>query len=151
MRRRLPVQHVIRPGTPDLPDYRGYAGQIAPGSLRVGEEVVVLPSGTAGTIAGIDLPGEPVGAASARRSVTLLLDDDVDIARGDLIVPAADVPLLTRDVRATVCHVADRPLTAGHLSCGVRSDRAPHVATCRQRVPESAMVIVAEVRPEREP
>ena len=89
--------------------------------------------------------------ATARRSVTLLLDDDVDIARGDLIVPAADVPLLTRDVRATVCHVADRPLTAGHLSCGVRSDRAPHVATCRQRVPESAMVIVAEVRPEREP
>ncbi|MEU1916647.1 sulfate adenylyltransferase subunit 1 [Streptomyces massasporeus] len=110
---RFPVQYVIRPGTPDLPDYRGYAGQIAAGSFRVGEGVVVLPSGTTSTIAGIDLLGEPVDTASAPRSVTLLLDDDVDIARGDLIVPAGDAPLLTRDVRATVCHVADRPLTAG--------------------------------------
>ncbi|MFF7770485.1 sulfate adenylyltransferase subunit 1 [Streptomyces massasporeus] len=110
---RFPVQYVIRPGTPDLPDYRGYAGQIAAGSFRVGEGVVVLPSGTTSTIAGIDLLGEPVDTASAPRSVTLLLDDDVDIARGDLIVPVGDAPLLTRDVRATVCHVADRPLTAG--------------------------------------
>ncbi|MET9480634.1 GTP-binding protein [Streptomyces sp. NPDC006638] len=110
---RFPVQYVIRPGTPGLPDYRGYAGQIAAGSFRVGERVVVLPSGTTTTIAGIDLLGEPVDVASAPRSVTLLLDDDVDLARGDLVVPADGVPPLTRDVRATVCHVADRPLTAG--------------------------------------
>ncbi|WP_299538435.1 sulfate adenylyltransferase subunit 1 [uncultured Streptomyces sp.] len=110
---RFPVQYVIRPGTPDLPDYRGYAGQIAVGSFRVGERVVVLPSGTTTTIAGIDLLGEPVDVASAPCSVTLLLADDIDIARGDLIVPVDGAPPLTRDVGATVCHVADRPLTAG--------------------------------------
>jgi sulfate adenylyltransferase subunit 1 len=110
---RFPVQYVIRPGTPELPDYRGYAGQIAAGSFRVGQEVVVLPSGITTTITGIDLLGRPVDTASALRSVTLLLRDDVDVARGDLIVPADDVPPLTRDVEATVCHVADRPLTAG--------------------------------------
>ncbi|MFI1186061.1 sulfate adenylyltransferase subunit 1 [Streptomyces californicus] len=110
---RFPVQYVIRPRTPDLPDYRGYAGQIAAGSFRVGERVVVLPSGTTTTIAGIDLLGEPVDVASAPRSVTLLLTDDIDVARGDLIVPADDAPPLTRDVGATVCHVADRPLTTG--------------------------------------
>ncbi len=110
---RLPVQYVIRPQTAELPDYRGYAGQIAAGTFRVGEPVTVLPSGRTSTIAGIDLLGESVDVAWTPQSVTLLLNDDIDISRGDLIVPSGDAPPTTQDVEATVCHVADQPLTVG--------------------------------------
>ncbi|MEO3975768.1 GTP-binding protein, partial [Streptomyces sp. CAU 1734] len=110
---RLPVQYVIRPQTAELPDYRGYAGQIAAGTFRVGEPVTVLPSGRTTTIAGIDLLGKPVDIAWTPQSVTLLLSDDIDISRGDLIVPSGDAPATTQDVEATVCHVADEPLTVG--------------------------------------
>ncbi|MFF7618013.1 sulfate adenylyltransferase subunit 1 [Streptomyces lavendulae] len=112
-RARFPVQYVIRPQTAAHPDYRGYAGQIASGVLRVGEAVTVLPSGRTSTIEGIDALGRPVDTAWAPQSVTLRLKDDVDISRGDLIAPTALAPTTTRDVAATVCHVADRPLTVG--------------------------------------
>ncbi|MFE2941980.1 sulfate adenylyltransferase subunit 1 [Streptomyces sp. NPDC059255] len=110
---RLPVQYVIRPQNAEHPDYRGYAGQIAAGTFRVGEDVTVLPSGRTSKIAGIDLLGEPVDVAWTPQSVTLLLADDIDISRGDLIVPTGDAPATTQDVEATVCHVADRPLGVG--------------------------------------
>ncbi|MCL6675365.1 sulfate adenylyltransferase subunit 1, partial [Streptomyces panaciradicis] len=124
---RLPVQYVIRPQSAEHPDYRGYAGQIAAGTFRVGEAVTVLPSGRATRIAGIDLLGEPVGAAAAPLSVTLLLKDDIDVARGDLVVPSGDVPQGMRDFEATVCHVADAPLTVGRrvlLKHGTRTVQA---------------------------
>ncbi|MFF5563909.1 sulfate adenylyltransferase subunit 1 [Streptomyces sp. NPDC012623] len=110
---RLPVQYVIRPQSAEHPDYRGYAGQIAAGTFRVGEEVTVLPSGRTSKVAGIDLLGRAVEAAWTPQSVTLLLDDDIDISRGDLIVPSGDAPATTRDIEATVCHVADQPLNVG--------------------------------------
>ncbi|TQK51184.1 sulfate adenylyltransferase subunit 1 [Streptomyces sp. SLBN-118] len=110
---RLPVQYVIRPQTAEHPDYRGYAGQIAAGTFRVGEQVTVLPAGRTSKIAGIDLLGESVDIAWTPQSVTLLLEDDIDISRGDLIVPSGDTPATTQDVEATVCHVADQPLTVG--------------------------------------
>ncbi|NJP67069.1 sulfate adenylyltransferase subunit 1 [Streptomyces spiramenti] len=110
---RLPVQYVIRPQTAEHPDYRGYAGQIAAGALRVGEPVTVLPSGRTSTVSGIDLLGRSVDTAWTPQSVTLLLEDDIDVSRGDLIVPTGDAPATTQDVEATVCHVADRPLTPG--------------------------------------
>ncbi|MFF0446636.1 sulfate adenylyltransferase subunit 1 [Streptomyces sp. NPDC004609] len=110
---RLPVQYVIRPQTAEHPDYRGYAGQIAAGTFRVGESVTVLPSGRVSKISGIDLLGEAVDIAWTPQSVTLLLEDDIDISRGDLIVPSGDAPATTQDVEATVCHVADQPLTVG--------------------------------------
>ncbi|MFJ4824715.1 sulfate adenylyltransferase subunit 1 [Streptomyces bacillaris] len=110
---RFPVQYVIRPQTAEHPDYRGYAGQIAAGVFRVGEAVSVLPSGRTTTITGIDALGESVDIAWAPQSVTLRLADDIDISRGDLIAPAADVPPVTQDVEATVCHVADQPLSVG--------------------------------------
>ncbi|SMQ19726.1 sulfate adenylyltransferase subunit 1 [Streptomyces sp. Ag82_O1-12] len=124
---RLPVQYVIRPQGPDHPDYRGYAGQIAAGSFHVGESVTVLPSGRASKISGIDLLGEPVDVAWTTQSVTLLLEDDIDISRGDLIVPSKDAPATTQDIEATVCHVADAPLTVGHrvlLKHGTRTVKA---------------------------
>ncbi len=110
---RLPVQYVIRPQTAEHPDYRGYAGQIAAGTFRVGEQVTVLPSGRTSKISGIDLLGSPVDVAWTPQSVTLLLEDDIDVSRGDLIVPSGDAPATTQDVEATVCHVADQPLTVG--------------------------------------
>ncbi|MFE7779345.1 sulfate adenylyltransferase subunit 1 [Streptomyces sp. NPDC057445] len=110
---RFPVQYVIRPQTAEHPDYRGYAGQIAAGTFRVGGSVTVLPSGRTSRIAGIDLLGKAVDVAWTPQSVTLLLDDDIDISRGDIIVPSSDAPATTQDVEATVCHVADQPLTVG--------------------------------------
>ncbi|MEV8315986.1 GTP-binding protein [Streptomyces sp. NPDC059900] len=110
---RLPVQYVIRPQTAEHPDYRGYAGQIAAGTFRVGESVTVLPSGKTSKISGIDLLGEPVDVAWTPQSVTLLLESDIDIARGDLIVPSGDQPQTSQDLTATVCHVADTALAVG--------------------------------------
>ncbi|MET7901123.1 GTP-binding protein [Streptomyces sp. NPDC005355] len=110
---RFPVQYVIRPQTAEHPDYRGYAGQIASGVLRVGDAVTVLPSGRTSTIAGIDALGGPVELAWAPQSVTVTLADDLDISRGDLIAPSAQAPAITRDIEATVCHLHDRPLRVG--------------------------------------
>ncbi|MEU6992649.1 GTP-binding protein [Streptomyces sp. NPDC046465] len=110
---RLPVQYVIRPQTAEHPDYRGYAGQIAAGAFRVGESVTVLPSGRSSKITGIDLLGTAVDVAWTPQSVTLLLEDDIDISRGDLLVPSGDTPPTSQDIEATVCHVADTALTVG--------------------------------------
>ncbi|MFG2671728.1 sulfate adenylyltransferase subunit 1 [Streptomyces sp. NPDC048445] len=110
---RFPVQYVIRPQTAEHPDYRGYAGRIEAGAFRVGDAVTVLPSGRTSAVTGIDLLGRSVHTARAPQSVTFLLADDIDISRGDLIVPSTDAPPTTQDVEATVCHVADRPLTIG--------------------------------------
>ncbi|MFE2945089.1 sulfate adenylyltransferase subunit 1 [Streptomyces sp. NPDC059255] len=110
---RIPIQYVIRLHTAEHPDYRGYAGQIAEGTFRVGESVKVLPSGRTSKISGIDLLGEPVDVAWTPQSITLLLEDDIGISRGDMIVPSGDAPAITQDIEATVCHVADQPLTVG--------------------------------------
>ncbi|WP_433855445.1 sulfate adenylyltransferase subunit 1 [Streptomyces kronopolitis] len=110
---RIPVQYVIRPQTAEHPDYRGYAGQITSGALRVGDPVTVLPSGCTSTIESIDKLGEPVDTAWAPQSVTVCLADGIDVSRGDLIAPTATAPAVTQDVRGTACHVADRPLTVG--------------------------------------
>ncbi|QNP67947.1 50S ribosome-binding GTPase (plasmid) [Streptomyces genisteinicus] len=124
---RFPVQYVIRPQTAEHPDYRGYAGRIEAGSLHVGQEVRVLPSGRTSRISRIDLLGRSVSRAVAPQSVTVLLEDDLDIARGDLIAPAEAAPEPSRDIRATVCHLADQPLTPGRrvlLRHGTRTVRA---------------------------
>ncbi|MGW1009321.1 sulfate adenylyltransferase subunit 1 [Streptomyces termitum] len=111
---RLPVQYVIRPQTAAHPDYRGYAGQITSGVLRVGERITVLPSGAASTVVGIDtLDGTTTDTAWAPQSVTVRLADDLDIARGDLLAPAATAPRPVRDLTATVCHLGEQPLHSG--------------------------------------
>ena len=113
---RFPVQFVIRPqsGADErFRDYRGYAGQVAAGVVRVGDPVVVLPSGKATTIAGIDTADGELAEAFAPQSVTLRLADDIDIARGDLIAAAADAPAPTQDVDGTVAWLSDPPLVPG--------------------------------------
>ncbi|MGW7443379.1 sulfate adenylyltransferase subunit 1 [Kitasatospora sp. NPDC054795] len=109
---RFPVQYVIRPQTEEHPDYRGYAGQLASGVLRVGDEVTVQPSGHTTTITGIDALGRPTDIAWAPQSVTVRLADDLDISRGDLIAAGA-APTPTKDIEATVSHLNERPLRAG--------------------------------------
>jgi sulfate adenylyltransferase subunit 1 len=111
---RFPVQIVIRPRTAENPDYRGYAGRVEAGVLHRGDKVHVLPSGRVSAVAGIDTPDGELESASAGRSVTLRLSDDIDIARGDLIVADGDpAPLVTRELSATVCWLSDRPLRGG--------------------------------------
>jgi sulfate adenylyltransferase subunit 1 len=110
---RFPVQYVIRPRTAEHPDYRGYAGQLAAGSVRPGDEVVVLPGGTRTTVERIDTPDGSLDEATAGRSVTLLLADDIDIARGDLIAGADGPPVITDELDATLAWLADKPLLPG--------------------------------------
>ncbi|MER7770023.1 GTP-binding protein [Kitasatospora sp. NPDC096140] len=109
---RFPVQYVIRPQTEEHPDYRGYAGQLASGVLRVGDPVIVLPSGLTSTVAGIDALGRETDIAWAPQSVTVRLTDDLDISRGDLLA-AGPAPAPTKDIEATVSHLNERPLRAG--------------------------------------
>ncbi|MFJ8626021.1 sulfate adenylyltransferase subunit 1 [Kitasatospora sp. NPDC093550] len=109
---RFPVQYVIRPQTEEHPDYRGYAGQLASGVLRVGDPVTVLPSGHTSTVTGIDALGRETDIAWAPQSVTVRLADDLDISRGDLLA-AGPAPVPTKDIEATVSHLNERPLRAG--------------------------------------
>jgi sulfate adenylyltransferase subunit 1 len=110
---RFPVQYVIRPRTAQYADYRGYAGQVAAGMVRPGDEVLVLPAGQRTTVLRVDTPDGALPAAAAGRSVTLLLADDLDIGRGALIAHATAPPTLTDELTATVCWLSDRPLRRG--------------------------------------
>ncbi len=110
---RFPVQYVIRPRTEEYPDYRGYAGQVAAGTVRPGDDVVVLPAGRRTTVVRVDSPDGELAAAGAGRSVTLVLADELDIGRGDLIAVAHAAPTPTDELTATVCWLADRPLRQG--------------------------------------
>jgi bifunctional enzyme CysN/CysC len=107
---RFPVQWVIRD---HATDYRGYAGQVAGGVLRPGDAVQVLPSGARSRIARIDTFDGPVDEAFAPMSVTLVLDDEVDVSRGDLICAADSAPALAREIEATICWMTRAPLRAG--------------------------------------
>ncbi|TCO50828.1 sulfate adenylyltransferase subunit 1 [Actinocrispum wychmicini] len=107
---RFPVQYVIRPRTPEHPDYRGYAGQVAAGTVRPGDEIVVLPSGGRSLVERIDTPDGELAEATAGQSVTLILSHDLDISRGDLISTASAPPTVTDEFGATLCWLADKDL-----------------------------------------
>ncbi|MBO3084242.1 sulfate adenylyltransferase subunit 1 [Cellulomonas fengjieae] len=124
---RFPVQVVIRPRTAEHPDYRGYAGRIASGVVSVGDEVTVLPSGKRSTVVGIDTFDGPLPQAAAPRSVTLRLADDLDVARGDVLVPSAATVAVGTDLVGTVCWLADRRSVLGArvlVRVGTRTVRA---------------------------
>jgi sulfate adenylyltransferase subunit 1 len=111
---RFPVQMVVRPRSAEHPDYRGYAGRVEAGTLHAGDPVVVLPSGRTSTVAGIDTPDGALDEAAPGRSVVVRLDDDIDIARGDLIAVDRDPrPTVVRSLTATVCWLAEQPLRPG--------------------------------------
>jgi bifunctional enzyme CysN/CysC len=107
---RFPVQYVIRPHQatdPELHDYRGYAGQVAGGVIKPGDEVMHLPSGFTTTVKRIDTARGPIPEAFPPMSVTLVLDDDIDISRGDMICRPHNQPLVTQDVDAMVCWMSE--------------------------------------------
>jgi bifunctional enzyme CysN/CysC len=110
---RFPVQYVIRPQSDAWHDYRGYAGQVASGVLKPGDDVMVLPSGLTTRIAAIDTADGPVGEAYAPMSVTVRLEDNLDVSRGDMICRPHNAPMVTQDVEAMVCWMTDRPLRPG--------------------------------------
>ncbi|GHH60027.1 sulfate adenylyltransferase subunit 1 [Lentzea cavernae] len=110
---RFPVQYVIRPRTAEHLDYRGYAGLVAAGTVKPGDEVVVLPSGRRSTVTKIDTADGELAEAAAGQSVTLLLADDIDISRGDLISVTGNEPTVTDELDATLCWLAEKPLRAG--------------------------------------
>jgi sulfate adenylyltransferase large subunit len=108
--RRFPVQWVVRPMADSHHDYRGYAGQIAAGDWHPGDEVVVLPSGLRTRVAAIDTVDGELDEALPGQSVTIRLEDDVDVSRGDLLAGADQLPLVSRELTARVCWMTDRPL-----------------------------------------
>ncbi|WP_347349090.1 GTP-binding protein [Nigerium sp.] len=114
---RFPVQLTIRPQEaalePQYREYRGYAGQVASGVVRAGDEVVVLPSGRRTRVAGIDTADGAVSEAFAPQSVTLRLDDEIDVTRGELIAGVDDPPVPTQDLDGMVAWLSERPLRVG--------------------------------------
>jgi sulfate adenylyltransferase large subunit len=111
---RFPVQWVIRPAAgPSAGDYRGYAGQLASGALRRGDEVTVLPAGTRTRIAAIDTFEGELEEAVAPMSLSLRLEDELDVSRGEMICRPDEAPTVARELVADVCWMAEEPLRAG--------------------------------------
>jgi sulfate adenylyltransferase subunit 1 len=121
---RFPVQQVVRPQNAALApwaaqapavdgDYRGYAGKVESGRVRVGDEIVVLPRGSHAVVEAIDTPDGPLQVAVAGQSVVLRLDSDIDVSRGDILAATDAPPAPLRELSATVCWLAERTLTVG--------------------------------------
>jgi sulfate adenylyltransferase subunit 1 len=107
---RFPVQYVIRPQSEEFRDYRGYAGRVAGGVFKPGDEVMVLPSGFTSKIKRIDTFEGPVDEAFSPMSVTLILEDEIDISRGDMIVKQGNQGKMGQDIEMMVCWMNDKPL-----------------------------------------
>ncbi len=105
---RFPVQYVLRPQSDEFHDYRGYAGTVAGGNFRVGDEVMVLPSGFTSTISHIDTKDGGVEDAFPPMSVAIRLTDDIDISRGDMICRAGNQPTVGQDIDAMVCWMTEQ-------------------------------------------
>ncbi|WP_262325681.1 sulfate adenylyltransferase subunit 1 [Carboxylicivirga litoralis] len=109
---RFPVQYVIRPQSAEWPDYRGYAGRIASGAIKVGDEVGVLPSGFTSKVKTIDMMEESMEVGFAPQSVSITLEDEIDISRGDMLVKRnnGSEPKNSQDIEAMVCWFNERKL-----------------------------------------
>jgi sulfate adenylyltransferase large subunit len=108
--RRFPVQWVIRPMSDEYHDYRGYAGEVAGGVWRAGDEVVVLPSGRRTRVAAVETFEGQLEAAIPPQSITIRLEDDVDVGRGDMLADPERPPVVARQLTAEVCWMSERPL-----------------------------------------
>jgi sulfate adenylyltransferase subunit 1 len=109
---RFPVQYVVRPKSEKYPDYRGYAGRIAGGVFKPGDEVSILPSGFTSRIKSIDVMGGSLEEAYAPMSVTLTLDDDIDVSRGDMIVRENNQTMVDQDIELMICWLNDKQMTS---------------------------------------
>jgi bifunctional enzyme CysN/CysC len=124
---RFPVQYVIRPQSDSWHDYRGYAGQVAGGVLRKGDEVMVLPSGFTSRIKSVETADGEVDEAFPPMSVTVRLEDDIDVSRGDMICRPTNMPTASQDIDAMVCWMDETaPLRVGgkyHIKHTTRTAR----------------------------
>jgi sulfate adenylyltransferase subunit 1 len=110
---RFPVQTIIRPQTTEFHDYRGYAGRVAGGIFRPGDEVTILPSLLKSKIKSIDLLGKTLSEAVAGESVAISLEDQIDISRGDMLVSHDDFPVISQDIDLMICWFNERQMKAG--------------------------------------
>ena len=110
---RFPVQTIIRPHTQEFHDYRGYAGRVAGGVFRPGDEVTILPSLRKSRIKSIDSLGKTLSESIAGDSVAISLEDQIDISRGDMLVSSDDLPVISQDINLMVCWFNERPLKVG--------------------------------------
>jgi sulfate adenylyltransferase subunit 1 len=110
---RFPVQTVIRPQTKEFPDFRGYAGRLAGGIIRVNDEIKVLPSGLTSTVKAIHGPNGLLEEAFAPQSITIELTDDIDISRGDMLVKMNNLPKQQQEIDAMICWLGTKPLEVG--------------------------------------
>ena len=117
---RLPVQYVLRPQSNEFHDYRGYAGRIAGGVFKPGDDVVVLPSGFTSKVARIETFDGPVDEAFAPMSVTMLLDDQIDVSRGDMIARPHNQPTSGQDIDAMVCWLTETTKLAPGTKLGIK-------------------------------
>ena len=117
---RFPVQYVIRPHREGLQDYRGYAGTVAGGVFRVGDEVLVLPSGFSSTIAAVESMDGPIEEAHPPMSCTIRLVDNIDISRGDMICRPANAPTVGQDIDAMICWMSDRAELTASRKFGIK-------------------------------
>ena len=121
---RFPVQYVIRPQSTEYHDYRGYAGTMAGGVLKPGDEVIVLPSGFLSTVRSIDTFDGPVDEAFSPMSVTVTLEDDIDVSRGDMICRPHNQPQVGQDLDATICWLTEQSSLRAGLALHAETDNA---------------------------
>ena len=107
---RFPVQYVIRPYNDDFHDYRGYAGRVAGGVMRKGDDIMLLPSGFTSSITKIEIAGQEIEEAHPPMSVTISIENDLDLSRGDMIVREKNKPTITQDIDLMICWFNQRPL-----------------------------------------
>ncbi|HPD95685.1 MAG TPA: GTP-binding protein [Tenuifilaceae bacterium] len=110
---RFPVQYVIRPQSAEYPDYRGYAGRVASGTFKVGDKVKVLPSGFSSVIKEIDFWQDSLDSITAPQSGTIVLEDDLDISRGCMIIPEENGIKQGQDIELMVCWLNEKPMQVG--------------------------------------
>jgi sulfate adenylyltransferase subunit 1 len=107
---RFPVQYVSRPMTEEYHDFRGYMGRVESGEIAIGDAVQVLPSGLVTRVADIQICGQSLPIAVAEQSVTILLENEIDISRGDMIVKSEQAPQVAKQIDAMLCWLAETPL-----------------------------------------
>ncbi len=107
---RFPVQYVIRPQNDKFHDYRGYAGRLASGVFRKGDEVKILPSGFTSKIKDIHIFDKFIDVAHSPQSIAITIEDDIDISRGDMIVKANNEPEISQDIDLMICWLGDTPM-----------------------------------------
>ncbi len=121
---RFPVQTIIRPHSKEYHDYRGYAGRVASGVFKTGEEIIVLPSMLKSKIKSIEVFEKSLSEASAGELVSITLEDEIDISRGDLIVKPLDMPEISQDLNLMLCWFNEKPLqpSGKYVICNYSND-----------------------------